>query len=395
VPELRECLKDKSPIVRVKAAEALWKIDRIPAVTLLPVLLDALKDKDANVRAAAPPVIALFESKAASAIPALVEALKDKELDVKLSVVAALGELGPTAKGTAGNLLDLTKDKDFFLLEAFVGASLSNLGPGAIPALTKALASASYDQRRVAAYALGSMGPAAASATDALALAMKSDDLATSRQAVRALGRVGPAAKGSVPHMVNLLGHTDAGARIDAALAIWLITKDAKHTSVLVKALDDKNASVRDAACMALAAMKADAKDAVEPIAKLLADKELRLRAIMTLGEIGKPAATRLPELKKLMDDKDDEIRLWSAFAFWQITADAKEALAILKQTLATGEHYTQSIIQLGEMGPAAEPLLQTLVNLYREEDVPADRRALAAAIKKIDAKLAKQLGIP
>jgi HEAT repeat protein len=395
VPELRETLKDKSPIVRVKAAEALWKIEKTPAVTLLPVLLDALKEKDANVRAAAPPVIALIGAKAASALPTLVNALKDKELDVKLSAIAALGDLGPIAKGTAADLLELTNDKEFFLLEAFVGASLGNLGPGALPALTKALAAPSYDQRRVAAYALGTMGPAAAPAAKELDVALKSDDVATRRQVIRTLGKIGPAAQKSVPQIAKLLGHHDAGMRIEAALSIWLIAKDAKHLSVIVKALRDESASVRDAACIALGSMKADAKDAIEPVAKLLNDKDLRLRAVMTLGEIGPAAAQRVPDLKKLMNDKDDEVRLWSAFAYWQITADAKETLKVLEQTLATEAHYTQSIIQLGEMGSAAEPLLQTLVNLYREEDVPVDRRALATAIKKIDAKLAMKLGVP
>src|SRR2546425_1023126 len=47
-PELRELLKDKNAFVRVKAAEALWKTDQTPALVLLPVLLDALKDKEAG-----------------------------------------------------------------------------------------------------------------------------------------------------------------------------------------------------------------------------------------------------------------------------------------------------------------------------------------------------------
>ena len=51
-------------------------------------------------------------------------------------------------------------------------------------------------------------------------------------------------------------------------------------------------------------------------------------------------------------------------------------------------------IKSMGEMGAAAESILPTLVNLYREEDVPADRLALARAIKKIDPKAALKLGI-
>jgi hypothetical protein len=66
----------------------------------------------------------------------------------------------------------------------------------------------------------------------------------------------------------------------------------------------------------------------------------------------------------------------------------------VMNETLGTEKHYTQSIILLGEMGNAAQSLLPTMVNLYREEDIAADRQALAVAIKKIDPNLAQKLGI-
>jgi HEAT repeat protein len=407
VPELKEALKDKHPMVRVKVAEALWKIDQTPAATLLPVLLQALKEKEPSARASAPPVIALLGVKAKTAVPALVNALGDKEYTVRVAAVTALGDLGPVAKQSANDLLDLTKDKEnflvldptkpkekYFLLEPFVGAALANLGPGALPSLTKALTDSSFDRRRLAAYALGSMGAAAGPAASELAVAMKSDDPGTRRAAASALGKIGPPAKSTLAQLEIALTDKDPSVRIEAALATWFVSKDAKHITVLVKALGDESVGVRDTACQAIGVMKAGAKDAVETVANLLGDKELRVRAIMTLGEIGKPAAKTTPQLRQLLKDKDGGTQLASAFALWQITGDAKESLATMTQTLSTEAHYTQTIVLLGDMGPAAEPMLQTLVNLYREEDVPADRKALAEAIKKIDAKVAMKLGI-
>ena len=393
-PELREALKDKNAAVRVKVAEALWKIDKTPSTVLLPVLLQAIKDKDPGVRAAAPPVIALLGAGAKKALPALVDALKDKELDVKLSAVVALGELGPVAKDTAAALLEMAADKDFFLLEPFVGATLANLGPGVLPALTAALADELPERRRVAAYALGTMGPSASGASEALAKALTHPDAATRQLAARALGKIGPAAKSALPNLEETLNDKMPSVRIEAALATWLVSMQAKHVGVLVKALGDVSASVRDSACQALATMKSAAKDAVDPLAKLLTHKDLRVRALMTLGEIGPPSARTLPELKKLMQDKDAETQLHSAFAVWQISGDAKESLAAIEKTLSTEAQYTQSIVLLGEMRAAAASMLPTLVALYREEDVPADRKALAEAIKKIDPDLAKKLGI-
>jgi HEAT repeat protein len=394
VPDLREMLTDKHPQVRVKAAEALWKIDRTPSVVLLPVLLQALKDKDKSVRGAAPPVIALLGSKAKPALAALVEALKDKELDVKLAAVASLGDLGPVAKESAGALLDLTRDADFFLLEPFVGAALANLGDGTIPILTKGLADELSDRRRVSAYALGSMGSKAAPAAADLAKALHHDDPSTRLLAARALGKIGPDAKSTLPKLEKILNDKIAPVRIEAALATWFITGKASHVAVLVKALSDESTSVRENACRGLSVMKSAAKEAVEPVAKLLQDKELRVRAIMTLGEIGPAAAKTLPELKKWMQDKEGDTQLWSAFAVWQISGDAKATMKVLEGLLGAEAHYTPTINVLGAMGPAARSLLPTLVNLYREEDVATDRLALANAIKRIDPAAAKKLGI-
>lgn len=394
VPALREALEDKHPLVRVKVAEALWKIDKTPTATLLPILLEAMKDKSETVRAAAPPVIALFGAKASTALPALVDALKDKSFEVKLAAITALGDLGPVAKSKADDLLDLVKDKEFFLLEPFVGAALANLGDGAIPTLTKALPNASPERRRLAAYALGSMGPKAAAATPALAKALKHDDAALRLQAARSLGKIGPGAVSAVPDLDKALDDKTPAVRMEAVLATWHITGTATHVPVLVKLLDDDSLSVRDSACQTLAAMKAGARDAVDPLAKLLDDKELRIRAVTTLGAIGPPAAKTLPALRKLMQDKDADTQLWAAFAVWQISGDAKESLKVLNTLLGTEKHYTPAINVLGDMGPAADSLLPTLVERWRFEDVPSDRQALATAIKKIDPKAAAKLGI-
>jgi HEAT repeat protein len=391
-PELRELLRDKNLYVRVKAAEALWKIEKTPASILLPVLLDALKDKEAGVRALAPPVIALLGSKAKPALPLLVQLLGDKELDVKLSAIAALGELGSVAKESAKDLLALTADKDFFLLEPFVGAALANLGDSVLPTLAQALADPSAERRRVAAYALGSMGRNAAPVADGLAKALQADDAATRILAARALGKIGPEAQKCLEKLEAALTDKEAAVRIEIALATWCVSGKPTHTGVIVKALADPSVNVREAACQALGAMKA--KEAVAPLLTLLQDKDLHLRAIMTLGEIGPPADRALGELKKGLTDKDAEMAGWSAFAVWQVTGKSAETLPVLKNLLGTEAHYNLSIRLLGEMGEAAQSVLPTLVALYREEDNVNDRRTLAAAIKKIDAKAAMKLGI-
>jgi HEAT repeat protein len=69
IPELRACLKDSNGYVRVKAAEALWTIDKTAPTVLVPVLVAALKNRDPGLRAAAVPVLGKMGAKAKNAVP--------------------------------------------------------------------------------------------------------------------------------------------------------------------------------------------------------------------------------------------------------------------------------------------------------------------------------------
>ena len=168
IPDLREALKDKDGRVRVKAAEALWKIEKPPARVVLPVLRTALKDRDPAVRALVPPVLALIGKPARPMFPILFEALKDKDINVRMEVVLALGELGPLATESIPALLALERDADFFILEPMISVSLGNMGAAAVPDLTKALSAKEPGIRRMAAYALGLIGPHARQAVSPL-----------------------------------------------------------------------------------------------------------------------------------------------------------------------------------------------------------------------------------
>lgn len=394
LPELRETLKDKNVQVRVKAVEAIWRIDPPPVSSLMPTLLAALKDPDANGRAAALPVIALFGTKAKPAVPALIEALKDAKLNVKMSAITAIGEIGPTAKAAALALLDMADDKEFFLLEPFVGAALANLGATIVPNLAESLSNKSADRRQVAAYAIGAIGPSATAAIGDLVKAMGHADSATRRGVIVALGKIGPSARSSLPAITERLGDNDVPVRIEAALAAWRVSGKDDYSSHLVIILAHKSPEYRDAACQALATMKAAAKGAVNPLVGLLNDKELHVRAITTLGAIGPDAKLALPDLTKGLNDKDAEVQLWTAYAVWQITGDTKESLPIIEQALASESLYRLAAHLLGEMGVAAQPALRTLIAIYREDDDARFRQAVGAAIKKIDPQMGMKLGI-
>src|SRR6266545_1100294 len=78
----------------------------------LPILVQQLKDKDAETRARAARGLGSLGAEAKSAVPALVEALKDDNFDVRSYTIDALGRIGPEAKAAVPAMLALLKDKD-------------------------------------------------------------------------------------------------------------------------------------------------------------------------------------------------------------------------------------------------------------------------------------------
>jgi HEAT repeat protein len=82
-------LKDKDPVVRRNATDALGKIKDAPTVE---PLIAALKDKDSSVRSRA--AGALGQIKDARAVEPLIAALKDEKYSVRSGAADALGSIG-------------------------------------------------------------------------------------------------------------------------------------------------------------------------------------------------------------------------------------------------------------------------------------------------------------
>jgi HEAT repeat protein len=397
IEELRTALDDADPLVRVMVAEAIWKVERPGASVILPTLQRALKDKNAEVRVAACNVIGLMGAKAKAAVPALIEGLKDKDQLVAINAVAALGDIGPSARDAAPSLLQLSGYGDFIVLEPFVGAALADMGEAVVPELIAALKEGSLERRRVAAYALGSMGVQAQGAVKGLTAVLADKAWILRSLAARALGNVGKGAKTALARLREATDDKIALVRIPAALAVWQVSGETAYVPVLTRSLGDEAIPVRQAACSALATIGADAKDAAGALTRSLADKEplVRQGAAEALGSIGPAANQAAGTLRVLLKDMDKTVGLATAFALWRITGEAKEPLETLRGFLAEeAALQTRAIEKLGALGPAARDALPDLVIMYREEEGESLRRVLADAIKKIDPMIAGKLGI-
>lgn len=396
VPQLRETLKDENGFVRVKAAEALWAIEKTSPTVLLSVLLKALTDRDPRLRAAAAPVLGKMGGKARRAVPALVAVLRDDDETVRLEAIAALGEIGPAAKDAAPALLRLIRDEDS-ILEPFVVSALGNLGTDVVPVLASALSERLVHRRRVAAEALSMIGANAASAQASLTTGLADSDPAVRLYCARTLGLMGPNAKKSAPSLQKALKDSVITVRLEAGLALWRIEKSARHIHVTVQALGDSSVSVstRLDACRALGFMGPDAREAVPGLLICLCNKEsaLRQHAAEALGLIG-PAADMSADLLRelLKKDPDPTVRLAAALAAWRVTGQVEASLTVLRSGLNDKDRATRRYAAslLKDMGQAAKEARGDLIECLADEDAGV-RAAAKDALNEIDARAGKK----
>lgn len=96
-----DALVHDSPTVRREAASHLTGTAsrrETPITNIVPVLIDALSDRESSVRVRTAQALCLLAEKAQLAVPALIEALKDEESYVRQWAATALGSIGPSAE---------------------------------------------------------------------------------------------------------------------------------------------------------------------------------------------------------------------------------------------------------------------------------------------------------
>lgn len=130
-----------------------------------PLVVEALRMNDKQVRGKALDIIWRFGPAAEPAVPLLVKELKDDDKDLRFKATAALKYLGPVAKAAAPALMVALDDKDDFV-QCYVAEALGALGPEGAPAVPKLLRLMSLPvegerdrPQRCAAEALMQMGP--------------------------------------------------------------------------------------------------------------------------------------------------------------------------------------------------------------------------------------------
>ncbi|TWT39018.1 HEAT repeat domain-containing protein [Blastopirellula retiformator] len=253
-------------------------------------LVEGMKSKNANVRAAAARCLTELDAPREMVAPVLLKALTDTDPTVVVHFREAIVSLGAKATPRLAKALEIEG------LRMHALAILRRLGPdakAAVPALIETLKVDDPQVQSEAMMVLGGLGAAAAPATDDIAKFLDSPTAGLQQSALYALGSIGPTAKATIPQIAPLLDSDVEFTKVAAGWAIAHIDSTspaaAKATPVLTAALTEGSDLVR-------------------------------LEAAKSLGMLGKQAASAKAALTKAAnEDSSDAVRAAAAEALTKV----------------------------------------------------------------------------
>jgi HEAT repeat protein len=338
-------LHDSNPKSREHAAHALGRLECREAV---PALAEALNDRDVFALQMVEWAIERIGQRAGAAVPVLIRQLQDKNSPRHGQAASVLAELGPAAKAAVPALTAALQDENEFTRgnAALALAAIGEPAKVAVPAIRALLQDKSNFTRASAAAALRRL----ISSNEGLPVLIEILSQNWADVAALHLKDFGPAGKPAVPALRVILRVPGRQLlAIEAAAALWAISRDESAIPVLADRLTDKNVGVH--AADALSNMGKDALPAISrlriaasvPDEGLAAAKTLwriepgpsalaaiafhlsddsyteRFYAAEYLGKIGAPAASCLLALKKAMGDPNPLVRFYAEKSKLQI----------------------------------------------------------------------------
>jgi len=215
-------------------------------------------------------------------------------------------------------------------------------GPSEVDRQIELLGSNDRRVRVAAAEALGGIGPAAKTAVGDLIRALADKESEVRYVTATALGEIGPAAKDAVPALIAALGDERGWLKWAAARALVYIdpAAAAKHSLPrLCEALASRHDDVRGRAAVALGDLGRSAVPAVPALIRALRDKQatayydepwiVRRHVAVALGKIGPEAGQAASALVEASQDKDQGVREAAVEALKRIRAGAATRPAV------------------------------------------------------------------
>jgi HEAT repeat protein len=213
--------KDKSEETKTFAVQALARF----GPESFPTLLDLLKSqKNDNVRATVMQTLGSYHAHAKTVVPHLIEALKDKSPQVRWSAANGISNMGGHAKSAVPALRETLKDENPTVRIHAVYA-LCNMGPDGLPGMIDAVNLKDDNLRLTAMQHLQNYGAKAKEAVQGLIGALKSTNANVRWTAATTLGNIGPDAKAAIPALTDALQDTNPTVRQQAQTAIQQIQR--------------------------------------------------------------------------------------------------------------------------------------------------------------------------
>jgi len=302
----------------------------------------------------------------AQLLPGLVEALADRETDVRRAAASVLARVAELPEGSIGAVTECA-----YRLRA---------------QLATALEDESATVRAQAVRALSWIGSRAAPFVPALAKTLGDPDESVRLAVARALGSLGASAESALERILEALpGETDP-VRIALVRAVQRVGQsDARMPALLLGCLEDRVEAVRTAAADALAASGSLAVAVLRPALATAAVTGRRKLLLGILARIGPDARAALPEILTAMKDADHPTRKAAIRAAGALGLEGGDAAPALLGLIRNRDAAAQEAgVALGAILPAADSLLPESLDLLRSLVDPVAKNALRTALAAI-----------
>jgi HEAT repeat protein len=191
--------------------------------------------------------------------------------------------------------------------------------------------------------------------------------------AAEALGLIGPKAQSAAADLVKALEDRDALVRQNAARSLGQIDADRTTVPALAKALEDKEQGVRIAAAESLTTARTLAARDIAFLLKVLKHQDAQARALAAraLGDLGSQAKEALDKLIDASKASEEiQVRRAAIMALAKFGADAQKAIPELIGTMKKEADLREFAAQaLARMGPAAKPAVLVLAEALGDEN--------------------------
>jgi HEAT repeat protein len=333
--ELPGLVLPKSDLALASAACALRELGH----SVVPALIEGLKDTNFFVRCACATTIQKFGPSAKEAIPALVDALNDSSFMVRDLSLSALKSMDSADRRTVPELMEfLSVDEPH--LQMYAAWKLGNLGRSAnqsVELLFGPLLGMNFDASDHAAVALSKIAPEGTHAVPQFIEGLKHPDSMVRIQALRQILAFGRESPHTIPALISAMKDDEGVVRMLAAHALGSFGEAAKSAvPALIDALKRRESDptgVVSFAALTLGGIGPAAKAAVPALIKSLDDEYARGPSIVALGLIGPPATEAVPSLMKYLLEKNLDEDSFAAQKSRQIKIAAANALAMIRPT--------------------------------------------------------------